>query len=292
MAAPALPTAVLCATDLSGRCDRALDRAALLAGRWNVRLVVVHALETSVEFVDARRLRDLPSWRRPADRAKVVAGQLRAELGELMRDATVVVEEADPAELIERVCLDHPSSLIVTGVARNELFGRRFLGTTVDALLRRVAAPVLVVRERARQPYSRIAVATDFSDASRHALETAAILFPDTDVVLFHAFKVMTGGIVDRGQMRDGWRTMVEQDMAALIKAAAMPEETKGRLRTILEEGDPERLLRDYVVAKNVELVVTGSRGQVLALELLLGNTAKRLIEGLTCDVLAVRDAR
>ena len=60
MPEPTPPKTILCATDLSSRCDRALDRAALLARHWQARLVVVHALQTATEFIEARRLHDLP----------------------------------------------------------------------------------------------------------------------------------------------------------------------------------------------------------------------------------------
>ncbi len=37
---------VLVATDLSARCDRAVDRAIMLASDWSVRLKVIHVLES------------------------------------------------------------------------------------------------------------------------------------------------------------------------------------------------------------------------------------------------------
>jgi hypothetical protein len=52
MPEPTPPRTILCATDLSSRCDRALDRAALLARHWQAQLVVVHALQTATEFIE------------------------------------------------------------------------------------------------------------------------------------------------------------------------------------------------------------------------------------------------
>lgn len=284
-----LPMAVVCATDLSSRCDRAMDRAAQLARSWNARLVVVHALESSPAFVAARRLHNLPTWRRPADRAQLVAQQLREDLGEQAVDAAFVVEEAEPTVLVKQAADDHRAGLIVTGVARNELLGRQFLGTTVDALIRQVATPVLIVRARPRRPYGRIVAATDFSSTSRHALEAVAALFPDADLALFHAFRPITGGNADSDRIGDAWRALATQDMATFLAATILPESLTARLRTVIEEGDPEPLLSDFVADAHADLVVTGARGQNGALDLILGNTAKRLIEGLSCDVLAVR---
>jgi nucleotide-binding universal stress UspA family protein len=289
------PTAgrtILCATDLSSRCDRALDRAALLARHWHARLVVVHALQTGAEFIEARRLHDLPSWRRPEDRAKVVARQLRDDMAHPDYDPIVVVAEGDPADLILREAERHRADLLVTGVARNELFGRRLLGDTVDTLIRRASIPLLVVRERARRPYRRIVVATDFSDASRHALHAALCLFGSAELSLFHGYRIMTSGVLDRDRMRDGCQAVARQDAETFLDAAELPAEVRSRLRLLVEEGDPEHLLRDYVQVADVDLVVTGTQGRGAVLDLLLGSTAKRLLDGLFCDVMVVRAPR
>jgi nucleotide-binding universal stress UspA family protein len=292
MPEPTPPRTILCATDLSSRCDRALDRAALLARHWQARLVVVHALQTTAEFIEARRLHDLPSWRRPEDRAQVVARQLRTDMIDPDSRAAVVVEEGEPAALILREAERRQADLIVTGVARNELFGRRLLGTTVDTLIRGADAPVLVVRNRPRRPYERVVVATDFAEGSRHALHAALRLFGAADLTLFHAYRTMTGGLVDQVQVRDAWQAVARQDAEAFLDAARLSADTRRRLRLLVEEGDPERLLRDYVEAAGVDLVVTGTRGRGAVLGLLLGSTAKRLADGLSCDVLVVLTPR
>ena len=289
---PTSPGTILSATDLSSRCDRALDRAALLARHWQARLVVVHALQTTAEFIKARRRHDLPSWRRPEDRARVVARQLRADLVDPDSRAAVVVEEGEPTELILREAERQQADLIVTGVARNELFGRRLLGTTVDVLIRSAGAPVLVVQNRPRRPYERVVVATDFSDGSRHALYTSLCWFGAADLTLFHAYRTMTGGMVDQARVRDGWQAVARQDAETFLDAARLPADTRSRLRLLIEKGDPEWLLRDYVEVAGVDLVVVGTRGRGAVLDLLLGSTAKRLADGLSCDVMVVPTPR
>jgi len=42
---PPSPHKILLATDLSARCDRALDRAGILADRWDAELVALHVIE-------------------------------------------------------------------------------------------------------------------------------------------------------------------------------------------------------------------------------------------------------
>src|SRR3546814_19299167 len=61
------PRRMALATDLSHRCDRALDRALLVARAWQAELTVIHALAPPETMTLFGSLRDLPSWRRPPD---------------------------------------------------------------------------------------------------------------------------------------------------------------------------------------------------------------------------------
>lgn len=134
-----LPRKLLLATDLSCRCDRALDRAVGLCRDWQAELVVVHALEMAQ---DVPSVRTRPEYA-PATRIFAVELQLRLDLAADFVQPTIVVEEADPAELVLRVAREHGCDLIVSGIARDETFGRRALGRTVDALVRAARIPLL-----------------------------------------------------------------------------------------------------------------------------------------------------
>ena len=89
------PKTILLATDLSCRCDRALDRATALAAEWQARLVVLHALQEPASVTD------LPSWRRPPDPRQVALQRVRNDLqGAQGIDIEVMVERGEPATLI------------------------------------------------------------------------------------------------------------------------------------------------------------------------------------------------
>src|SRR3546814_7254277 len=80
------PHSILLATDLSHRCDRALDRAVQLAQQWSARLLVVHAVEKEVdESYSLHSIYDVPSWRRPADPEGTRSEEHTSELQSLMR---------------------------------------------------------------------------------------------------------------------------------------------------------------------------------------------------------------
>ncbi|MFG1359103.1 universal stress protein [Xanthobacter pseudotagetidis] len=281
------PKAILLATDLSPRCDRALDRAVILAKQWNAELVIVHVLETSAsEGADLT----VPSWRRPPDPASVARRQLQMDVGEVAARARIVVEAGDPAEVTARVADERGCDLIVTGIARDELLGRFLLGTTVDRLLRRSRVPLLVVRSRASHPYRHVAVATDFSEPSRHALEVALRDFPGDAFSLFHAYDMRVSPLMDdakayRGQMQEAAR----QKAAAFLASMDLDAATRTQVRTFVEFGEPATVLRQGVKDLGVDLIVLGTHGRGALLEVLVGSVAKDILDQVPCDALLVR---
>jgi nucleotide-binding universal stress UspA family protein len=282
------PKKILLATDLSARCDRALDRAAALATAWQAELIGVHALEQDDYFRDDR----LPSWRQ-SDPARIVEDQLRRDMLHAAPHVTAVAERAEPTELILRVAKARGCDLIVTGIARDETLGRFGLGATVDRLLRRSRVPLLIVKERVRAPYGNIIVATDFSECARGALQTAMAFFPDRKLGLFHAHDVPLVGLA--GAPANGgndYRDAVAVEAAAFLAAAGVAEEGRRRFGLLVERGSPAELIREYVRDRGVDLVVLGTHGRSALFDVFIGSTAKAILASLACDALVVREPR
>ena len=281
------PQKILLATDLSPRCDRALDRTIELTGRWMASLVVLHVLERfDPGGMDAAQL---PSWRRPADPVSMASRHLLAEIGPVADKATVLIDEGDPVEAILRTAEAEQCELIVIGTARNELLGRFSLGRTVDRLLRRSRVPLLIVKNRARRPYRHIVVATDFSDSSRYATEAAARFFPDQTLTIFHAYEApMSGIMTDSASYRREYRKVAAQDCESFLEKVDKPS-TWQTPRVLIEDGQPSFLLRDYVREKEVDLVVLGTQGRSAILEVFIGSVAKAIMDEVSCDALVIR---
>lgn len=279
---------ILLATDLSARSDRAMDRATMLARRHGAELLVVHVVEPTEEVLaaQARRFSPLPAHARLVEIA-------RRELGTDLRDAgdalTIRIEEGVPADVILRVAKEQECDVIVTGVARNETLGRFTLGKTVDRLLRVSDVPLLIVTDRARGPYEKVVVATDFSDASRRALETAAAFFPNEELAVFHAYDGPGAYAAEDGaRYRAQLRLRARDEHSAFLKTVELPPEAIARFSVLLEWGDPDRLLRELAQTGAVDLVVLGTRGRGGLLHALLGSVAERILAILPCDALVV----
>jgi nucleotide-binding universal stress UspA family protein len=286
----AAPKSILLATDLSARCDRALDRAVSLSQLWQAKLVVLNVLE-SRSILETPTI--VPSWRRPPDPTSIARAQLLADIGPVAKAADVVIEEGDPAEAIVRVAEARRCDLVVTGVARDELLGRFILGTTVDRLLRSSRAPILVVKNRARQPYRHIAVATDFSKPSRHALETALEYFPEQALTILHAYDPpITPFMTEPAVYRREYQQIAEQEYETFLASMKSGAAVRRRARTFIEFGTPVHVLREGVRDLGIDLVVMGTHGRGAVLELLIGSVAKQIMGELPCDALVIRGPR
>ena len=290
--APAPPRKILLATDLSARCDRALDRAASLAAEWNAELLAVHALEQPEDVLAPEARARLPSWRRPPDPVRVVEEQLRHDMMQSGQPVHAIIERGEPVDIILRVTRQQNCDLIVTGIARDETLGRFGLGTTVDHLLRRSRIPLLIVKQRARSPYNHIVVATDFSESSAHALRTAAAFFPKQKCSLFHAYDAPLSGFAeDPPRYQEEYRTVALTDCADFLASSGLSEDRR-RYGLIVESGTPSELIRQAVHDRGVDLVVLSTHGRSALLNIFIGSTARDIVSSLACDVLLVREPR
>jgi nucleotide-binding universal stress UspA family protein len=293
------PRKLLLATDLSARCDRALERAVSLAKAWQAQLTVLHVLEDALDPLASRSERSLPSWRRPPD-ALAIARQrihqgLRADVGDALDRAIIMIEEGEPPDVIERVASSDGSDLIVTGIASERPFAHQpvILGKTVERLLRRSATPVLIVRNRARVPYEHILVATDFSDTSARALQAALRFFPSQPLQLLHAYDLPYANLMpDTANFEQGFGEAISVDLDVFLTSLDLSPEDRRRLNPLIERGRPHTLIRAYASDHNADLVVLGTNGRNAVLEALLGNTAKHILAALPCDALVVRAAQ
>ncbi len=287
------PRTILLATDLDARSDRALDRAVWLARAWKAKLVAMTVVDANA--IEARRmvLRDPPSWYREQDPQALAARHLLEDASAQDVPIEVRVEQGDACERILAVAGEIGAGLIVTGVARFEALGRVALGSTVDWLVRRSSLPVLVVRQRTRGAYRRMAVASDWSGPSRHALRTATGLFPESGVDVLHGIEVPRLGMLDatRDAVVDTAVAQAREQGEAFI-ADCRPPGGASRVTLLVEYGDPAVLLPLYASQFPVDLAVVGSHGRSALFDIVLGSTAQRLLESAPVDTLVVRDPR
>jgi len=275
---------LLLATDLSARCDRALDRAAQLAQEWGDELVALNVLEPAGTCAQAR------AWAGGASDEEL----LHAARRQLARDLAAVnlaarmriIRSGNVARTIVEAAAAEQAKLVITGVARHETLGQLLLGSTVEDLARSLTTSLLVVRNRPRGAYRRLVVATDFSPSSRQALSQAAEHFPGRELILYHAHAAPMAGLADREPPPASALAVAQARLGGFVAASPLPPAT--RLRPVIERGVVESALSQYVRQNDIELVVIGSHGESGIMSLLLGSSANKLLHWLPCDILLV----
>jgi nucleotide-binding universal stress UspA family protein len=279
------PKTILLATDLSCRCDRAFDRAIELSKRWGAALIIAHVIAAADDTG-----REVPAWYRTPDMAESARWRIRRDLAADLANAEIRVEEGDTVERLLAVAERDACDLIITGVARDAGLGRMLVGTTINHLVRRSSVPVLMVKDRAAGPYQNIAVATDFSETSRRALMATAAFFPTADIVLLHGYDLPYGSLQDKYNVSKRMREMEDELGAEFLASTPIDSALRTRIGLLIEQGNPERLIWEYVRNKGADLTVIGSHGRGALFDILIGSMTKRLLESAAGDLLVVVD--
>jgi nucleotide-binding universal stress UspA family protein len=275
---------VTLATDLAARSDRAFDRAVEMARRWNARLLIVHAVEDR-----ALSTRE-PSWRRGADPVETARGKLLFEFsGWEGVDTSFEVKSGNPRDVILEAAARDNTDLIITGIARENVYGRDDLGALVPELAKHAHAPVLVVKKRAASAPRRVVVASDLTDTSHAALNLALGLFGPGRLVLFNAFDLPYRGLAsDQAELERTMRPSVIEECKALLVDVAGPA-AAAQIEIVAELGSPAGILAKLVVDRDIDLVVTGTYGHTGLMDMFLGSTAMEIMAEVSCDVLVAR---
>lgn len=288
-----IPGTILLATDLSARCDRALDRAVQLARQWQARLVAVTVVDPGTLSETRVRAAPPPSWGGDDDGpAARTLRQLRRDAAATDVDIVVRVEEGRVNETLARVAVEEGAGLIVTGIARSESLGRTVLGSTVDWLARHATVPVLVVRDRTHGAYRNIVLASDFSPSARFALERAAGLFAGVPMTVFNAFEVPFLGMMDpkaQSAIAQG-REAATREGQDFLASAALDPAPREAIRLHVEHGEPVRLTYEYARDHEADLIVLGTHGRSALFDILIGSIARRILETAATDILLVRN--
>lgn len=274
------PRHLLFATDLSARCDRARDRAIWMAKSWKARLTVVHVLDA----IDAPN--DTASRPGLAGAPRRARQLLHADFQDVDGvDLRFEVRKGQPGEVILEVAAAKGCDLIVTGIATGDAMSKPLLGSAIKTISRGASVPVLVVKKLPKDAYRRVAVASDLSEASKPALETALRLFQGRDVTLIHVYDMPYRMLVDdqEGYADRSRLAAVREARAFLADAgnAATP-------RIVAVHGDPAFRIGDHAAWNDIDLVIAGTQGRTGLLHALLGSVAAAILDQAPSDVMIV----
>ena len=283
---------VVVGTDLSAPSEEALRQGQRLAGDLGSPLVVCHVLP---EFLRVSML--FPQWRgidpkvqrsMTAKAEAAVRRQAEMVLHEKGAAVTVVLDSGTPHAGLLDQAQAAGAGVIVTGP-----------GDVATEVIRHASVPVLVART---SPQGPVVGATDFSDASAPAVETAAFEARrrKSSLQLVHVldvgpFMVGDAPAAAAPYLEDGSSLALEglDELAALAQSrldAAVRESGVDGKATVLSGHAADAIAR-FAETAGAELIVVGTHGRTGIARLTLGSTASAVVDRAPCSVLVVRAA-
>lgn len=300
---------ILVVLDPSDQAQPALDRAAMLALLNQARLHVLVVLENL-----PLELRMLVTALHPQELQEIVERKQRARLDKQLAplredgiEVTISLEWSDtPFLAIIHTVLRHQHDLVIKTAQRVTGPGAVLFHPTDRHLMRKCPCPLWMVKPASYPAYRRILAAVDpFPDEepnnalNRNILELATSLaaIEDADLHVVHAVPLMTDAVlyspdvdigvgmeIDMGQYRDETLALHRERMHKLLADYAIAGE-----RVHIEAGVPGEVIVDVARREQTDLVVMGTLARTGIPGLLIGNTAERVLDHITCDVLAVK---
>ncbi len=246
----------------------------------------------------------------------VLQEELAHEPGDLEREAFNILERfvaearAEGVEARQKLAFGSPwqqickqvladkHDLVVVGTRNLGHIGRMLFGSTAIKLLRSCPCPVWVTRPDPNWDDLNILVPSDFSDVALDALRIAVNggQFVDTKLHVLHALEGQIGPPAWFGRVQ---RQIVEEYLAtqrAEAKQRLHEQLAQTDYRTLphgvqvhVVDGPPDEAILKAIDDFQIDLVVMGTSARSGLSNLVLGNTAERMISHMKCSVIAVK---
>jgi nucleotide-binding universal stress UspA family protein len=284
------------AYDGSEQAGAAAELAFELARNRGARLTLAHVLELPDPYPELGHGAPGTEW--PIDRAE---NEWRERLAELTAGApsrasveteVLVANKAAPALL--DLLREHHADVLVGGTHGVGGLKRTLLGSVSQQLLEHAPCSVLLVRDRPRLDGPRTVLAgVDGSAATPAVLAMAqrAAVILSAQLVLAHATEELIPSFAstDQEQALRAWAR--EQGQRILDEAGASVTAPLEAMTVELREGRATHELVALCNERRPVLAVVGNRGLHGFKGLLLGSTARHLVNNAPCPVLIERTA-
>ncbi len=281
---------IILAIDIAAETDRAFDRAVKLALSQTTTLHILHVCPTST------RSSEVNIKNSSNQNVKDKLNSYLASNNELtsVEHTITVAESREPFAEIIKLAEEVKAELIVMGMHGKSKLRDKFIGTTIEKVIRNGKKPVLMVKDKPLGEYKKLLVGTDFSAGSKQALFLALKLAPKGTLNLAHLYYIPDTYIGDKISQYAGdviettEKSKLENfvnDCSADLKKIAGGE-LDVHYRFIQGEAYPG-LLREAADV-NAELIAIGAHSRPSKMPYKLGGTAHDILTKPPCDVLVV----
>jgi len=273
---------ILCATDLTPRGDRAVQRAALLAKQTNAEVLFVHV-------VDDRQPERVVNLK--ANRARLrLTLQAERAMGQSFEQARVEIHLGKTLKVIADLAKEWSADLIVLAVPVQRRY-EKFFGTTAERIIRAAQCPVLIVQREPLASYTQIALATDLSSISlRTAKAIAKMGIVDGAFTwIVHALELPIERFGEDAQVRESrqasWEQLVRMRLSPDLEDAGFD---LSRVKILVQPARPLDAIDHILHNVQPELLVIGTSRWFMLKRMLQSSVAHQVLSRATCDILAV----
>lgn len=298
---------ILVPLDGSPFAEHALPRALMIAQHSGatVHLVHVHVPSTQAYVVDIPPIFDdtIDRPNRENERA-YLAGLAHRIATQWNVPVTQTLLEGSPATTLHDHALKIAADLVVMTTHGHSPLARLWLGSVADALVRRVSAPVLLVRPYEEvsdflhldreQPFKRVLIPLDGSRLAEAALDQAVALADGVDVeytllqaiepVLITYLPLASGSEVDE-QSFALWRAEAHEYLERMAKRLPTSRPVQTRVVT----ATPAGAILSYARQHGIDMIAMATHGRSGISRMLLGSVADKVVRGTHIPVLLHR---
>jgi nucleotide-binding universal stress UspA family protein len=279
-------------TNFSPESDTAVHTAATLARASGARVDAIHVVHRPALY-------ERVLHRHPHTDDELIAQASehlqRSVGGEAFRGITLAhhVRIGTPFAALIDACRDLDAGLLVVGTRKRSGLADLLLGSTAERVLRKAAVPVLLARQPLAAAPRCVLATTDFSDASRTAIEEAAALARRwrTRLVLLHVIEPIVQAYAWATDLAGGEIYVIEPEELrpewdALIKSVDLADVTWEQ-QTI--KGEVSTTIIATARSLAADLIVMGTHGRTGLGHALLGSVAEAVARAAETSVLTVR---
>lgn len=276
---------ILLATDFRPASDDALNAAAQLATMFGSHVSVLHVVEPAGAAAELYGLQCGETF---------MQSVLQNLAGKQVTVAQSVVKSGSPANAIVNVAQERNIDLIVLGAGERKQQDGSSIGPIAESVITHAPQPVLAVRPGDPPPrFKRILCPVDQSRTSARGLQNAvrlAKVFGGEIIVLsvvpevsWLTAAVETGEIVDaKAEHAAEWVQDFDRFLGT-VDLSGVPWKREVRY------GVPHEQIVAAAKEHGVDLIIMGATGRTGLVQVLLGSTTRRLLRGLPCSLLTVK---
>lgn len=268
---------VLVPVDFSPPSSLAVNYGIALARKFRAKLMLLHVVESPAALMYALPVGAEKIEKQRYDQAERMLSALVSPEDEDDLDVRYLVKPGEIGEQIDLAVREHAADIVVMGTHGRGLFGRLFIGSVTQSMLRKLAVPVLTICRVSRPlEFNRILFAADLNDASKEGFRCALELAETMGSHLIVA------------HVMDKKPAAIKEARAQLAEFEAEGNRRGVRVETLLDQGpaaDTIIRIADENMADFIILPV-GKKG--LIERPLLGSTAEPVVREAHVPILSI----